>query len=580
MPTNHDSPKWSVTGEHSSRDHHLPPSASLSPRRYRRLLWRIVASTATVSLLPLLIMTAVNYHQFQTAIRHDAEHNVHRLTSHSERAVRFFLHERESALRLVVNSMDFSKACDNAELAQTLRNMRRSLFLGAPVDLGLVDSSGVQRCYAGPYALEGKNYKNQDWFHHVQHRGIYISDVFLGFRKSPHFVIAIRHESHDGKDFILRATIDSELLTEQLLRVGLRPFSDLFVINRKGVLQTDSRRYGEVLNKIPLPVPDYSSETHVATRKDRNGQRLFVGYAHVKGSPFILLSIEQESEVMGNWFRSRAMLIGFLLVSVGLILMVIVFASRQLVRQIHSADLARAQVFHKMEYTNKLASIGRLAAGVAHEINNPLAIISEKAGLLKDRFALSEEPPPKAKALPALDSILQSVERCSKVTHRLLGFAKHMDVQLETIDVEALLREVLGFLEREASLRGVIITVSAAEGLPAIHSDRGQLQQVFLNIINNALAAIEHSGAIDIDIGHGGKGYVSIKISDDGVGIPEENLKRIFEPFFTTKPGVGTGLGLSVTYGILQKLGGDISVNSQVGRGTTFIVTLPPQSLA
>jgi signal transduction histidine kinase len=246
-----------------------------------------------------------------------------------------------------------------------------------------------------------------------------------------------------------------------------------------------------------------------------------------------------------------------------------------MVRRARESDLKRAALYHKMEYTNKMAAIGRLGAGVAHEINNPLAIITEKAGLLKDLLTFSEETPPKEKMVELVDSVLRSAERCGGITHRLLGFAKHMDVGHEAIDLDNLLREVLSFLDKEAAYRRIRIDFAYGEEPPMVVSDRGQLQQVFLNIINNAFAAVDDGGHIEIGIEPVGEDSVAISVADDGVGIPEAQIRQIFDPFFTTKKGAGTGLGLSITYGIVQKLGGQISVRSQVGEGTSFTVTLP-----
>jgi two-component system NtrC family sensor kinase len=167
------------------------------------------------------------------------------------------------------------------------------------------------------------------------------------------------------------------------------------------------------------------------------------------------------------------------------------------------------------------------------------------------------------------------VDRCRAITHRLLGFAKHIEARREDIDLEKLLGEVLSFLEKEIKYSNVSVGWNIQEGLPEIKSDRGQLQQVFLNIINNAVAAVKAEGRIEISARRVDEGSVAVVIEDNGEGIPPENLKRIFEPFFTTKPEAGTGLGLSVTYGIVQKLGGDINVESKVGSGTRFQVVLP-----
>jgi signal transduction histidine kinase len=232
-------------------------------------------------------------------------------------------------------------------------------------------------------------------------------------------------------------------------------------------------------------------------------------------------------------------------------------------------------LLHKVEYTAKMASIGRLAAGVAHEINNPLAIINEKAGLLKDLVTYSDSFPQQERFLKHVDPILASVERCARITRRLLGFAKHMDLRQEPIKLENLLREVLGFLEKESTYRDITVRLNAEENVPVIESDRGRLQQVFLNIVNNAFGAVDDGGEIDIWVKRADAEHVSVMIQDNGCGIKREDLRSIFEPFFTTKQKHGTGLGLSITYGIVEKLGGKISVDSKLGEWTRFTVVLP-----
>jgi len=231
---------------------------------------------------------------------------------------------------------------------------------------------------------------------------------------------------------------------------------------------------------------------------------------------------------------------------------------------------------HQVEYANKMASIGRLAANVAHEINNPLAIINEKAGLIKDLFLFKGEYSKDEKLINLIESILASVKRAGTITKRLLTFARKFEVSIQKIDVKKLLEDVLGFFQREADHRDIRLKLTAQENTPELESDVGKLQQIFVNIINNAFAAISDGGRIDVSAGMEDNEKITLTIADTGCGIPKEDLDRIFEPFFSTKTGSGgTGLGLSITYNLVQEIGGKILVDSEVGKGTTFKITIP-----
>jgi two-component system NtrC family sensor kinase len=544
-----------------------------SERYYRRLFVFSVACVSTVAILPTVVMTAINYHQYQEALHDESLRPVARLTANAKLSLEAFLAQRMSVLALASRMTTMQGLSDAQRLQSVLRHMK--VTCGGFIDLGVITEAGQQVAYAGPYQLEGKDYSRQDWFQEVTQRGVHVSDVFMGHRNLPHFVIAVRHDGQNGECFILRATIDTEAINRQILSMGLRPGGDAFIVNRDGILQTPSRYYGKVLQAASLSVPPYSPNAEVLETQDRNGEPLVIGYAYVDRSPFILMMVSRVHTLHARWFSLRRDVLLLLGVSIALVLVVVVAGAKFMVNRTRESDQKRAAVLHNLEYTAKMAAIGRLAAGVAHEINNPLAIINQKAGLIKDKLSLSPELPAPDVLVPHLNSVLNSVERCKAVTHRLLGFAKHMDVEMEQISLEHLLQEVLGFLEREASYRRIQLRLSVEDDLPRIESDRGQLQQVFLNLLNNAIAAVEDGGQIEISIERAGDAMVEVSVVDNGIGIPEENLKRIFEPFFTTKKASGTGLGLSITYGIVQKLGGDIRVASELGKGSRFTVLLP-----
>jgi signal transduction histidine kinase len=188
---------------------------------------------------------------------------------------------------------------------------------------------------------------------------------------------------------------------------------------------------------------------------------------------------------------------------------------------------------------------------------------------------MQKDHPVSDKLADLADAILRSVERCSAVTHRLLGFAKRMDVRQERIQMDVFIEEVLGFLGKESIYRNITVNCHFPDKPLVIESDRGQLQQVFLNVINNAFEAVEDGGQIDITLTETSSGGVAAVIEDNGCGIDKEDLERIFEPFFTSRKVGGTGLGLSITYGIVQRLGGRIEVDSVLGEGTRFTITMP-----
>jgi two-component system NtrC family sensor kinase len=439
----------------------------------------------------------------------------------------------------------------------------------------VVDSEGLQLGYVGPYEFQGKSYADQRWFQEVAVRGTHVSDVFLGYRQFPHFVIAVQHLNPTDDWWVLRATIDTEKVNEVISGSEVDIHSDTFIVNRAGVLQTPSKFYGETLETLPMKLPPPSYEPAVLEMEDPEGKEILLTYTYIVSPASILMTVKPKAEVMKSWYALRTESILLLVLSTVIICIVVFRLSGRLVRRIAESDKEREMASHEMQYSNKLATIGRLAAGVAHEINNPMAIINEKAGLMRDLIDLDPEFQERERLLPLTQSILNSVDRCRTITHRLLGFARRMDVEMEEVDLNHVVRDIVGFLEMEAFHRSVEVKLELEKGLPTIPSDRGQLQQVFLNILNNALDSVDEGGWVVIRSESCDDGRVVVSFEDNGVGMAEETIQHIFDPFFTTKQKYGTGLGLSITYGIVKKLGGNIEVESEEGVGTAFKVYLP-----
>jgi two-component system, NtrC family, sensor kinase len=550
------------------------PEEIEGPRRYALIRRNISALMLVITLVPLILMALINYFQYQSALKNEIVDPMKILVNKAKYSFELFLANRLATVRFIASEYSYPELTDEKKLNRIYRILKQE-FEGF-VDLGLIDSNGVQVSYAGPYDLKGKTYADQGWFEQVRVNGVYISDVFLGHRKFPHVVIAVQHQNETGDSWwIVRATIDTKRFDQLIAAMGLDPRSDAFLINRHGVLQTESKLYGKVLDERPELVFPVSYEPAVVERTDAKGQDALLTYSYFNRSDFILMLVKPKGEVLKAWYTLKSELLLVFGISVIVIVLVVMRLTRLLIDRIRASDERRELAFREIEHTHKLSSIGRLAAGVAHEINNPMAIINMKAGLMKDLIDLDPGFPQKEKFLGLVQTITQSVDRCRSITHRLLGFAKRMEVEIELLDVNEVVKETIGFLEKDALHRNIRLQVDLAPDLPRIASDRGQLQQIFLNILNNAFAAVKDGGRVSVATWEKDLDHLGISFQDDGIGMSEETLKHIFEPFFTTKKAGGTGLGLSITYGLVKKLGGDIEIQSKLGKGTRFMVFLP-----
>jgi len=547
------------------------PDETASPGRYRLLRRNMMVLGILGTLVPLSLMAFVNFLQYRSTLKSETISPLYGLANKTKHSFELFLDERLSTVRFIASAYTFEELSDEKTLNRIFRVLKREF--GGFVDLGLINRRGNQVSYAGPYALLGKNYLEHQWFQEVVIRGEYISDVFLGYRQFPHIAIAVQHLTEEGDYWILRATIDTKKFDNLIAAMELDSESDAFLINDAGTFQTNSRLYGKVLEQCPFSIPSGTYGTYVNEATDPQGKKVLLAYTHFAQPDYTLVIVKPRSFVLRSWYTLKSELFYIFIISVGVLIIGVFKLTDILVKRVKEADEKREAAFREVQHTHKLSSIGRLAAGVAHEINNPLAIINEKAGLLKDLIEADFKD--RQRFLALVVSILQSVERCRAVTHRLLGFARRMEVQFEVININELIEEVLGFLEKEALYRNIDLRLQLSEALPPISSDRSQLQQVFLNILTNALAAVEDGGQISITTWEKDSDTIAASIQDNGCGMSKETLSQIFEPFFTTKREYGTGLGLSITYGIVQKLGGNIHVESKEGEGTTFTVSLP-----
>jgi two-component system NtrC family sensor kinase len=274
--------------------------------------------------------------------------------------------------------------------------------------------------------------------------------------------------------------------------------------------------------------------------------------------------------------QARKVLVVMMLGALALIVVIVLRSTRQLVSRLEETHRAREELKGQLFNAAKLASVGEMAAGVAHEINNPLAIIYEEAGVLRDSLnpAYGRELT-REELVERLDAISASAMRGRTITRKLLAFARQHDPNPELLDVNELVEHVLAMKDTEFSVSNIEVTRDYQQELPSIHASRNQLEQVLLNLLNNARDALDGAGKLQVRTSADER-FVRIDVEDNGCGMSPEQMEKVFFPFYTTKAvGKGTGLGLSISYGIVKTHGGKIEVSSKVGVGTTFTVVLP-----
>ncbi|WP_319524825.1 ATP-binding protein [uncultured Desulfosarcina sp.] len=545
---------------------------------YRQIWGMGIFILISTALVPLVVITLIYYQLIQRSIDTESLLRTERVASNARRAVTFFLEERLAALTFTVNEMGYDRLTDPGRLQDVLQNLK--LGFGGLTDLSVIADNGTQVAYAGPFNLEGKDYSDQPWFKDCLKNDACVSEIFSGYRDVPHIVVAVKSTRSDGRVFVVRATLETERLIQTLSSYKTGEHADIFLVNRQGLLQTPSTFFKDDSNRMTIAVPPFAERTRAMMKTDSSGQQIVVGYAYIATkivpTSFILMVVKQKAGMMKVWLDLRRQINWFLFLSALVLVVVITLTSSFMVNKIFQADSEKAKTMAMAEQNCQLASIGQLAAGVAHEINNPLALINETAGYVKDLFTLKKEYKDDPELLENIDSIIEAVERCGTITRQLLGFARRFDVQNQTINLKDMVSDVINFHKKEAEYRNIAIHVDIPDTLPLIETDRGKLQQIILNLVNNAFQAIDNGCFLDIQARSDGDDRVQLSIRDNGCGISEANLKKIFEPFFTTKKeGQGTGLGLSITYGLVQKLHGNITVESHTGQGTTFVVTLP-----
>jgi two-component system NtrC family sensor kinase len=537
----------------------------------RRLRWSMVVGLLVVSALPFVVIGGGAWLVFRNLAIQEALTLYRNVSRAHAAAVDAYLSEQLRTVEMIARTHSLAELRDPRILRQvfeTVAEVQGNSF----VDLGVISQEGRHLAYVGPYDLMGRDYSEADWFRTVMSDGVAVSDVFMGFRQSPHSIIAVRRSSAEGY-WILRATLDNQSLYALVRSLAVGKSGDVFIVNREGVYQTPPRS-GDVLTEsgvTPSPSQEVREERVETPAGAVRQVSTWLGEGH-----WLLVVRQPEAEILTP--VARAVGNGALIALFALLLIFIatLFVTSRLIRQIDTADRERDLMYGDLLRSAKLASLGEMATGLAHEINNPLAVMSAEHTNLADELAGLDMPDPTRTALDrSVQRLRRQVTRCGDITGKMLQFGRDTGTTLAATAVGPVISEVGGLVARRAQTAGVVIEVEVEPDLPAAWLDANELEQVLLNLVNNSLDAVSPGGSVRLSATQEA-GEIILRVSDDGCGIPPENLDRIFQPFFTTKPvGQGTGLGLAVVYGIVGGWGATVDVQSEPGAGTTVSIRVP-----
>lgn len=550
-------------------DKNRMPESSLSKKHYRDLLRKNIIRLFLTYLAPLILFVFFFEYQYATMLRDSSNLHLKSVAESKANIMDLFLRERVVNLINLIDDPNIQLPPGQQLMDTYLDKLKRDSETF--IDVGFFDSAGVMKAYSGPVpTLVDKDYSKENWYLNLlkTEQRYVITDIYSGFRQEPHFTIAVK-KIVNGRTNVLRATLDPKKIYDFITSNETSQDNLVSIVNIEGYYQLAPAAIGMPLEKSCVS-PEF--DKHLGTAEDTcfGGYYAYSWLGTVSWAVVVQINPDQDSSNLWS-VHTNVMVVSSIILIV--LFVVIVTRSRKFIEMEKEKDTARLQ----LEHASRLASVGELASGIAHEINNPLATIASEAGLMKDLMSPEFSKKTTFKDLePGLDNIEDAVFRCRDITRKLLSFVRQDEITISDYNVNDIIKDLMqGFFEKRMEVTNIKMELNLDSNVPPIKTDANQMKQVFINLVNNAFDAIDPPGKITIAT-HYYEDTVSISVSDTGSGIDRESLDKIFLPFFTTKEvGTGTGLGLSVSYSIIKNLGGTIDVESILGKGSTFTIKLP-----
>ncbi|MEW5723685.1 MAG: cache domain-containing protein, partial [Thermodesulfobacteriota bacterium] len=435
--------------------------------------------------VPFFLIIAIGYYYLETSLKSETLALVSRTVEDHRQVIEFFLEERKKDLQFIAESYPARDLADQANLSRIFRNLQ--FKSEAFTDLGVFNEAGVHLAYQGPFDLVGKVYSHTPWFQAVINREYYISDVFLGYRRVPHFIIAVVKQE-EGRKWILRATIDSSYFGQLVEQVRIGRTGEAYLRNRAGEFQTERRSGGALMELDPDLGPFQPEHDGVRTflAKDAKGVEYLYAAVWLNNIDWLLVARQEKDEAFRT-LRRVTFLALLVTLAGGLIIVWMAFnTTRRIISRLELVDREKKELGRQLVVAGRLAELGEMSAGFAHEINNPLQIIKSEISLIGSIMAEMQAQgdlrggEEADQVQDSLRQIKTEVDRCGGITKDLLKFARKKESQPDEVHLSSFMPEVLKLVTNKASVEGISLNLHVSEHTPPVWADPNHLEQVMI----------------------------------------------------------------------------------------------------
>lgn len=529
---------------------------------FRQLWLQVVMALLAVAIIPLVILSRGMSAYGESMLKKNILQSLQTQAVSHRDSIDRFLEERSADLALILEQgLELRLEAEGGLEAVFEALSRRAPYFE---DLGLLDGAGRHLAHVGPFQLTSRVYGDAQWFKAVMDRGVYISDVFMGFRLVPHFVIAV-HRTVAGKDRILRATVDARHFCRLVSDFGGESGADAFLVDRAGRYQTRPPDGGRIMARSGID----PGKIYAGVRSETVGDilRLTVWLGRV---PWLCVVQVRTADAMASLYKARRVMAYALGLSAALIVLTVVLTTNRLVSLLEGDRLRIGRLDRQLRRSSYLAASMEVAQDFFGELRDIQANIDASLAWMAERAGTAPGDDDLSRGLAEIRTQNARGRRSLTV---LTDFIRPREALVRPVELNGLMDDLAEVLAESLRRRRITLRRDLPETAVTIRSDGAKLRQVFLHLLQNAMAAVESDGTIDVSVTEADAG-ATVTLSDSGPGIDPKDAERIFEPLFTTRRD-GTGLGLAICRDILTELGGTLNLDARPGNGAAFTVFLP-----